>query len=280
MILKVIIVNYNGAQFIKSCFDSIISQFKFFPDFSILVIDNASTDESLQLLEDYEDHITLIKNKVNVGFPMAHNQVIDLLDTPYMWLLNNDTEFDHTTDIISPIIAYLNANPDVVGLSPKLLNTGGTLQSQGSGFNRYRFRSKKITQVSFLSGASLFIRTQFFKDMNGFDPHLFFYNDDVDFAMQAKKHRKKLMYYPSLEVTHHGGLSTKFEPIKTTIGGYYGSIYLCKKYYPKPIFLIYYYLVRLLIDLKTLYHKLIATPLSDEWIMELKKIKHKLKNEI
>ena len=147
MILKVIIVNYNGAQFIKSCFDSIVSQFKFFPDFSILVIDNASTDESLQLLEDYEDHITLIKNNVNVGFPMAHNQVIDLLDTPYIWLLNNDTEFDHTTDIISPIMAYLNANPDVVGLSPKLLNTDGTLQSQGSGFNRYRFRSKKIIQV-------------------------------------------------------------------------------------------------------------------------------------
>lgn len=273
MTLKVIIVNYNGAQFIKSCFDSIISQFKFFPNFSILVIDNASTDESLPLLEDYADHITLIKNKVNVGFPMAHNQVIDLLDTPYIWLLNNDTEFDKTIDIISPIMAYLDANPEVVGLSPKLLNTDGTLQTQGSGFHRYKFRSKTITQVSFLSGASLFIRTQFFKDMNGFDPHLFFYNDDVDFAMQAKKHRKKLIYYPGLEVTHHGGLSTKFEPIKTTIGGYYGSIYLCKKYYPNIIFLIYYNLMRLLIDLKTLYHKLVQTPLSDEWIIELKKLK-------
>ena len=206
--------------------------------------------------------------------------MLDQLDTPYIWLLNNDTEFDHNIDIISPIIDYLENHQDVVGLSPKLLNTDGSLQSQGSGFNQYKFKSKKITQVQFLSGASLFIRTQFFKEINGFDPHLFFYNDDVDFAMQAKKHRKKLIYYPHLKVTHHGGLSTKFQPIKTTIGGYYGSIYLCKKYYPRPIFLIYYYLVRLLIDLKTLYHGIIKTPLSGEWVVELKKIKKKLKYEI
>ena len=280
MILKVIIVNYNGAKFIKPCIDSIVSQFKFFQDFSILVIDNASTDASLQLLANYSDQLTVIKNKVNVGFSAAHNQVMELLDTPYIWLLNNDTEFNQTIDIITPIVTYLNAHEDVVGLSPKLLNTDGSIQSQGSGLNQFKFRSRKICQVPFLSGASLFIRTQFFKDINGFDPQLFFYNDDVDFAMQVKKHKKKLIYYPSLNVTHHGGLSTQFAPIKTTIGGYFGSVYLCKKYYPTAIFVIYYYLVHLLIDLKRLYYKAIKTELSDEWVIELTQLKTKLKNDI
>ena len=135
---------------------------------------------------------------------------------------------------------------------------------------------KSLRSNSYLAHHYLF-EPNFSKKINGFDPHLFFYNDDVDFAMQVKKHRKKLIYYPHLKVTHHGGLSTKFQPIKTTIGGYYGSIYLCKKYYPRPIFLIYYYLVRLLIDLKTLYHGIIKTPLSGEWVVELKKIKKKVK---
>ena len=58
MKLKIIIVNYNGAKFIKACFDSVLSQFKFYSDFNILVIDNASSDDSLAILNDYKDHIT------------------------------------------------------------------------------------------------------------------------------------------------------------------------------------------------------------------------------
>ena len=280
MILKVIIVNYNGAKFIKNCLDSLIQQFQYFKAFEILVIDNASTDDSLTILAQYSDHITLIKNQTNVGFPAAHNQLLNDLDTPYLWLLNNDTEFDHTTDIITPIIQYLEDHPDVVGLSPKLLNSDGSLQAQGSGLSRWKFNTNKTTAVRFLSGASLFIRSDFFLKIQGFDPHLFFYNDDIDFAMQAKKHGKKLIYYPSLNVTHHGGLSTKFKPIDTMIGGYYGSIYLCKKYYPRPIFIIYYYALRLLIDIKKCYHWIIKSPASNEWVTKLTALKKRLKNEI
>ena len=116
MTLKVIIVNYNGAQFIRACLDSVIQQFQFY-HFNILVVDNASSDDSLDVLDEYSDHITLIKNKENVGFGNAHNQLLDELDTPYIWLLNNDTEFDRTIDIISPIISYLDAHPLAVGLS-------------------------------------------------------------------------------------------------------------------------------------------------------------------
>ena len=83
----------------------------------------------------------------------------------------------------------------MVGLSPKLLNTDGSIQTQGSGLGALKFKTNKIKPVSFLSGASLFMPTQFFKDIGGFDPNLFFYNDDIDFAKQAKKHGRRLIYY-------------------------------------------------------------------------------------
>jgi len=278
--LTVIIVNYNGALFIKKCLDSVMHQLAHMPHMKIIVIDNASTDASLDCIAPYESNITLIKNTVNVGFPAAHNQILDQLSTPYLWLLNNDTEFSHATDLVSPIIDYFEANPSTVGLSPKLLNTDGTLQAQGSGFSRWVFNTNKTRAVRFLSGASLFIRTSFFKSIQGFDPQLFFYNDDIDFAMQAKKHKKKLIYFPSLEVTHHGGLSTAFNPISTQIGGYFGSVYLCKKYYPRLIFYLYFLLVWLLITLKKGYYMCMKTDASSEWVTELTHLQQRLAHDI
>ncbi len=280
MLLTIIIINYNGAAFIRNCLDSVLSQRAFFNAFNVVVVDNASTDDSIRVLNDYKDQIMIIENKINVGFSAAHNQLLDQLDTPYIWLLNNDTEFNNTQDVISPIIDYFNHHETVVGISPKLLNTDGSLQNQGSGLSSWAFKSKKIKAVGFLSGASLFIRTQFFKDINGFDPNLFFYNDDFDFAMQVKKHHKTLIYFPMIEITHHGGLSTKFKPIETTIGGYYGSVYLCKKYYSNFIFLIYKFLIQRFIDFKLIYYFLNPTNVADDWKKELKKLKLKLKHEI
>lgn len=280
MILTVIIVNYNGSHFINACLDSVLSQTKFFKDFKIIVFDNASTDDSLITLEQYADKIELIKHKENIGFPAAHNVLLDKFDTPYLWLLNNDTEFDHNQDTISPIIKYLDEHPNVVGLSPKLLNTDGSIQTQGSGLGALKFKTNKIKPVSFLSGASLFMPTQFFKDIGGFDPNLFFYNDDIDFAKQAKKHGRRLIYYPSIKVTHHGGLSTKFVPIKTQIGGYIGSLYLCKKYYSTPVFWLYKQVIILMSLILSLYHTCIRQKNSSEWRQELNNLRKRIDNEL
>ena len=68
-----------------------------------------------------------------------------------------------------------------------------TIQIQGSSFGSWRFRSKNIRQVSFFAGAALFVRTNFFKQIGGFDDaNFFFYNDDIDFAKQVKRHKKNL----------------------------------------------------------------------------------------
>ncbi|MEK9727818.1 MAG: glycosyltransferase family 2 protein, partial [Candidatus Margulisiibacteriota bacterium] len=252
MLLTIIIVNYNGAAFLSACLDSVLAQREFFNDFKVVVFDNASTDQSIEIIQKYAAQIDIHQHDTNVGFPNAHNILLPQLTTPYLWLLNNDTEFSHEKDIITPILNHFKSDDSIVGISPKLLNTDGSIQTQGSGLNQFRFKTSHIKQVPFLSGASLFIKTAFFKDIGGFDPNLFFYNDDVDFAMQVKRHKKKLIYYPLVQVTHHGGLSTKFQRIETQIGGYIGSLYLCRKYYHPIIYVIYRFLVRILI--KVLYY--------------------------
>ena len=280
MLLTIIIVNYNGARFLKNCLDSVLSQKKYKTPFKVILFDNASTDESINALEPYLDDIELVKNPINIGFPQAHNQLLPELNTPFLWLLNNDTEFDQNTDIISPILNYFSKDDSVVGISPKLLNTDGSIQVQGSGIAGLKYKTSKIKQVSFLSGASLFIKTSFFKKINGFDPNLFFYNDDIDFAMQVKKHKMKLIYYPHLKVTHHGGLSTKFQQIETRIGGYIGSLYLCRKYYSAFTFYIYKQCVKLLIWIQYLYYKSKSAPEFSTWPNQLKTALERIKNEL
>ena len=280
MLLTIIIVNYNGARFLKNCLDSVLSQKKYNTPFKVILFDNASTDDSFNALEPYLDEIELVKNPTNIGFPQAHNQLLPELNTPFLWLLNNDTEFDQNIDIISPILNHFSTDNSIVGISPKLLNTDGSVQVQGSGLAGLKYKTSKIKQVSFLSGASLFIKTSFFKKINGFDPNLFFYNDDIDFAMQVKKHKMRLIYYPLLKVTHHGGLSTKFQQIETRIGGYIGSLYLCRKYYSSFTLYIYKQFIKLLIWIQFLYYKSKSAPEFRTWPEQLKTALERIKNEL
>ena len=280
MQLTIIIVNYNGEAFLMDCIQSVQSQFNFFPDFKVIIFDNASTDQSLHILDKLNDHrFQIIKHPKNIGFPQAHNVLLPDLNTPFLWLLNNDTCFNHQQDAISPILNHFKTDPQIVGISPKLLNTDGSLQSQGSGFSSFRFKRNHTTTVPFLSGASLFIRTSFFKKIGGFDPNLYFYNDDVDFALQAKKNGKKLIYFPSVSVTHHGGLSTQSQQMETRVGGYIGSLYLCKKYYPLVVFIIYKWLVTLLIVIQYGHYRYINTKQS-HWPDLLKKGLYRIRHEL
>ena len=106
--LSIVIINYNGEQFLKPCIDSVIAQKNFGHELTIIVIDNNSTDHSIDILNEYDANITLISNKTNTGFARAVNQSLPYVNTDYIWLLNNDTEFSHNDDILSPIISYLN----------------------------------------------------------------------------------------------------------------------------------------------------------------------------
>ena len=98
--------------------------------------------------------------------------------------------------------------------------------------------------------------------------------------MQVKKHNKQLIYFPSVAVTHHGGLSTTFKPVKTKVAGYFGSLYLCKKYYSHWIFLVYFAIIKLLIMTKKTYYSIVNTSVSEEWTSELNALTKKINHDL
>ncbi len=236
MIMSVLIVNYNGAEFLAQCIDSVSnSRTKF--SFEIIVIDNASADSSAQLLDTYKDKVTVILSDKNLGFSEGNNVAAKEAIGKYVFLLNNDTVVPE--DLLQGLYDFAEAHPDMGAVSPKLLYEDGRLQAPGSVFGRWRFKSKKTQVVPFIAGAAVLMQKSLFDDMGGLDGNLFFYNDDIDLCLCLRKRKRPIYYVPSLSLIHFGGLSTKFRKIGSLMEGYRGGLYIAYKHYPKIVYHLY-----------------------------------------
>ena len=234
--LSIIIVNYNGETVLEECLQSIYRS-KTQSSYEIIVIDNDSKDNSIQLLERHIDTITLIKNSENKGFSAANNQGIDVAVGEKIFLLNNDTILNETT--LETLMTYYNDHPEIGAIAPKLLNKDKSLQAPGSILGAWQFNSEKPKKLSFLCGAAFLTTKEILEKTNGLDENFFFYNEDIDLCKQIIKLGYPLIYYPKASLVHLGGQSTATRRAGSIIEGYRGGLYLCYKHYPKIIYLLY-----------------------------------------
>jgi len=234
--ISIIVVNFNGEKTLKECLDSIIfTQTQY--TFEIIVVDNASEDKSLEILDRYQKEITLIKNNENRGFSAANNQGISIAKGEFIFLFNNDAVL--LDDTLTLLYEYLSQHADVGAIGPKLLNKDGSIQYAGSILGRWRFGERRPQSVTFLSGAAFFTRKTLLDEIGGLDEHFFFYNEDIDLCKQIMKKKLKLIYLPDISVIHYGGVSTGTRKAASIKEGIIGGLYLCKKHYPKPIYYLY-----------------------------------------
>ena len=278
--VSVFIVNYNGADFILDCLDSLLASKTTF-DLDIIIIDNCSTDESIQRLLPYKDRITLLKNYHNSGFSKANNICASYAKGDYYFLLNNDTVLQ--SDTIQLLYDYMIQFSDIGALVPKLLNRDGSIQCPGSIFGQWKFKSKKPIDVSFVAGAALLVKKSVYETINGLDENLFFYNDDVDLCAVLRKKNFRIVYYPYASLTHYGGISTSFRKIKSLIEGYRGGFYVCYKHYPRFIYRLYRFFVLFDIIPRFLIHLLLALfrPLNRSYLsLYIAVLKINLNNDI
>lgn len=241
--LSIIIVNYNGAAFIRECLDTLFASKVSFT-YEVIIVDNDSKDNSLEVLKDYQDRIILLANDNNVGFAQGNNQAIKICNGTSVFLLNNDTILFENT--LQTLWDFHKQNLDAV-ITPKLLNKDKTLQSPGSMWGSWRFKATKPRKVPFIAGAAVIMTKETYWAMGGLDENLFFYNDDIDMCKTLVKMGRPIYYYPQSEIIHVGGLSTKFRRVGSLIEGYRGGIYLSLKHYG-PIRSIIYR-VLLMVDL-------------------------------
>jgi GT2 family glycosyltransferase len=253
--VSVIIVNYNGETVLEGCLDSVLASFSDVP-IEIIVIDNLSTDRSLDILKTYKSKIKVLKNSHNSGFSRGNNIAVSYASGNYFFFLNNDTKIN--TDTIKGLFDFMQSSHNVGAVMPRLVNKDGSIQCPGSIFVRKTFLSNETKEITFMPGAAFMMSKALYEETGGFDDNYLFYNEDTDLSRTIRKKGFKLMYFPQVSLIHYGGIATSFRKIHTLCEGYRGGIYFTQKHFGYLIALIYR--VLLLVDVlpRLIYHGFVS----------------------
>lgn len=237
MKLSIVIVNYNVRSYLEQCLYSIEKSMSGISG-EVIVVDNNSTDGSVEYLRPKFPWVTYVENKYNVGFSRANNQAIKMARGEYVLLLNPDTFIGE--DTICKCLEFMDANPQAGMCGVRMLRLDGsfapesrrgvptpfTAFSKMSGlcslfpksrvFGRYYMQyldNKEVNEIDIVSGAFMFIRKSILSDIGLLDETFFMYGEDVDISYRSLLAGYKNYYIPT-SILHYKGESTK----KSSIG--------------------------------------------------------------
>jgi GT2 family glycosyltransferase len=224
--ISVIIVSYNSGEFLRRCLSSLYGAPS--PLVSeVIVVDNASTDGSVEMIESEFPQVTLLKNRRNLGYAAAVNQGIRSAAAPYFLILNPDVETGGGA--IKALRDFMEATPKAGLAGGRLLNTDGTLQMSCRTFytvpvvllrrtflGRLFPRSPLVRshlmldwdhdsdrRVDWVIGACMMVRREAYENVGGMDERFFLYLEDVDWCYRMKKHGWEVYYVHNGTMTHH-----------------------------------------------------------------------------
>ncbi|MCJ7444968.1 MAG: glycosyltransferase family 2 protein [Methanotrichaceae archaeon] len=225
--ISVVIPNFNGKHFLDSCLSSLANQTN--RDFEIIVVDNASSDGSLDFLKTKVQWVKVVSNKHNLGFAGGVNSGIEIAEGDYILTLNNDTIADERflEYLIKPM------SDSRVGMcAPKMLFPDGRINSagiclsrSGAAWGRGIFELAKdnyeVEEEVFgpCGGAALY-RKKMIGEIGAFDEDFFLYMEDVDLAFRGRLAGWKCVYVPQAKVVHFHGGTVGFE---SDLSIYYGN---------------------------------------------------------
>jgi GT2 family glycosyltransferase len=229
--LSIIILNYNTRQLTLDCLRSIFED-KTIPSYEIILIDNASTDDSVRQFNQLKwKNLVLILNKENVGFAKAVNQGIKTANGKYILLLNSDTKVKKGA--IKKLVEFAKKNKDAGVVVPRLLNADESIQpscfnlpSVSRAFNQYILGRKGILDkfypevstpvvVESAVGAAFLITPEAINKVGLFDERYFMYFEDLDYCRRVNKNGLKVYYLPNSQIIHlHGQSGRRLAPKK------------------------------------------------------------------
>ncbi|MBI4127500.1 MAG: glycosyltransferase family 2 protein [Parcubacteria group bacterium] len=246
MQLSTIIVNYNTRDDLKEALQSLQGQG--ITDSEVIVVDNASTDGSVEALTELEAkphlsrlNLKVIANQTNLGFAKAVNQGLRIARGEFILLLNPDVRFQGRA--LSTMIQYVRDHPHVASVGPKIIYPDGRLQPSRGTFptlakslaSLFRIKSllppdermiqmakgrlgriaaqwgdpEATQEVDFTTGACLLIRRSLFDTIGTFDERFFLYYEEIDFFLRAHEAGFRHLYLPAAVVVHTVGTSSK-----------------------------------------------------------------------
>jgi len=242
MDLSIIIVNWNTSGLLRQCLNSIFDTGSRF-SFEIIVVDNASSDDSVSMVEADFPSVILIKNTQNMGFAPANNQGMSIARGRYFMLLNSDTIV--LPGALDALMQVADAHPDVGVIGPQLLNMDHTVQESWSSFPSLlsellgrNFRvSRPISDVphahdvDWVGGACMLVRTKTVQDVGQLDSDYFFYSEEMDWCYRIRRKNWKIWYLTSAQIHHLGGGSSDRASLKQLLLLYRGKLLYFKKHH-------------------------------------------------
>lgn len=240
MKLSIVILNHNTKKLLLGAIDSVQDSLRHTNlSHEIIVVDNASTDDSVIAVKKKHPHIKLIQLDKNLGFAAGNNQGIKQAKGKYLLLLNTDTQ--PLEDSLEHLVKYLDRHPRVGIVSPKLVLLDGSVDlschrgfpTLGNSlayflkleqllpnfkpFAGYHQTWKNFDQphsVDAVSFAAALIRRQVIDQIGLMDERFFMYAEDIDFCKRAKDRGWKIIYYPKAVIVHIKGSSGSNSPDK------------------------------------------------------------------
>ena len=214
--VSIIIVNWNTAGLLAECLESIYKAGSHH-SFEIIVIDNASQDDSVSMVSHHYPLVNLIVNTENQGFARANNQGMSIGGGRYLMLLNSETIV--LPRAIDKLIQVADSNPQLGVLGPTLLNLDGTVQESWASFpsilsellgRNFRTRipvpnNPYAYEVDGIGGACMLVRSQTAEEVGMLDDSFFFYSEELDWCYRIKKKNWKIWYLTDAEIYHLGG---------------------------------------------------------------------------
>lgn len=225
-LVSIIIVNWNGRKHLEVCLESLQKQT--YPNFEVILVDNASTDGSVEFLQQkYSNFARIIQNKENLGFAGGNNVGIKAAKGKYILLLNNDTEVHERW--VEELVKVAGENPSAGMCASKILSfynrdiidvVGHLLYRDGLNRGRGRLERDvgqydKVEEVFFPSGCAALYRREMLDDIGGFDETFFAYGDDTDIGLHGRLAGWKCLYVPTAIVYHkYSGSTSAYSPQK------------------------------------------------------------------
>jgi GT2 family glycosyltransferase len=220
--VALVILNYNGVRFLEKFLPNVIKYSA--NDAEIIVADNCSTDGSIDLLNEKFPEVRLIQNNSNGGYATGYNEALKHIESEYYILLNSDIEV--TPNWINPVIDLMDKDRSIAACQPKILSyhskeefeyagaAGGFIDQYGYPFCRGRifqslekdeFQYDDPIDVFWASGACMFVRSDVFRELGGFDDDFFAHMEEIDFCWRSKSAGYRIMVCPQSKVYHVGG---------------------------------------------------------------------------
>lgn len=257
MKLSVIIVNYNVRAYLEQCLRTTLKALEGI-DGEVFVVDNLSTDGSVEMVRDKFPQVRLIANTENVGFSRANNQAIRESKAEYVVLLNPDTVVGE--DVFHKVLAFMDAHPKAGGLGVKMIDGTGTflpeskrglptpavafykiigltrLFPRSKVFGRYHLghlKENEAARIEILSGACMFLRKETLDKVGLLDESFFMYGEDIDLSYRITLGGYENWYFPDARIIHYKGESTKKSSVNYVFVFYNAMAIFAQKHFTR-----------------------------------------------